>query len=329
MRRPILSAAAPACLLLGLAPLSASADVAPPGAAHATAARVSDLVRVSDSAATASGSGGNAQAAVISLDKKPALGTGGTQETEGQNDGAVLDTGATTLPVRVRVAPWKTSAKGKKGSPSRSSRASAALADVEARDTAKAGVLTSDATAEHSDTKSTGKSVSNAADLSIGDLRLVLLHSEVDETAKGHSYLVGLNGTEIGTDQQFKNCALDASGVLSLSCLTVSGGVANGVTSGTAEVAGVNTALGLNPVSAFTTAGTTATGSPSILESVGAAVPVTETPRAAAAPAPAPGPAVSLPRTGVAAASAAASALAALLMGLALRLIGRRRATTA
>jgi len=325
MRRPILAAAAPACLLLGFTPMAAAADVAPPGAAHATAARVSDLVRLSDSQAKAGDSTSGAEAAVISVNKEPVLGTGGRQETEGENKGALADTGATTLPARVRVAPWKASATGKKGSPNRSSRASAALADVEVKDTAKAGVLTSDAAAEHTDMRSTGKSVSNAADISAGDIRLVLLHSEVDEMAKGHSYLVGLNGTEIGSDEQFKNCALDASGVLSLSCLKVSGGVANGVTTGEAEVLGVSTALGLNPVGAFTAAGTAGAGTPSILESVAAAVP-TETPRGAAA-APAINPVMSLPRTGINVASLAASALGGMLIGLGLWLSSRRRAT--
>ena len=327
MRRPILSAAAPACLLLGLSPLSASADVAPAGNANAAAARVSNVAGISHSQATANDSSATAKAAVISLGDQPVLGTGGAQNTEGESGGALLDTGK-TLPAQARVAPWKASAKGAKGSARRSSRASAALAEVAVPDTAKAGVLTSDAAAQHTDAKSTGKSTSNAADISVGDTtRLVLLHSEVDETAKGHSYLVGLNGTEIGTDEQFKNCALDASGVLSLSCLKASGGVADGVTSGEAEVLGVETALGLNPVAAFTTAGSTATGSPSILQSVGENLPV-ETPRAAAAaPAPPAGPSVTLPRTGVAAASLAAAGLAGLLMGLFLRLIGRRRAT--
>jgi LPXTG-motif cell wall-anchored protein len=84
----------------------------------------------------------------------------------------------------------------------------------------------------------------------------------------------------------------------------------------------VQTALGLNPVSAFATAGSTAAGSiPPLLESVAAALPpVVETPRAAAAV-----PSADLPRTGVAAGSMAASALAALLFGLGLRRFGRRR----
>jgi hypothetical protein len=306
--------------------VSAVADVAPAGNANAAAARVSDAAGISTSRATANDSTATAKAAVISLGDQPVLGTGGAQNTEGESGGALLDTGA-TLPARARVATWKASAKGGQSSARRSSRASAALAEVEVPDTAKVGVLTSDAAAEHTDARSTAKSTSNAADISAGDTtRLVLLHSEVDENAKGHTYLVGLNGAEIGTDEQFKNCALDVSGVLSLSCLRVSGGVADGVTSGEAEVLGVETVLGLNPVNAFTTAGTAGTGMPSILESVAAAVPV-EAPRAAAAPPV--GSSVSLPRTGVAAASLAASGLAGLLMGLFLRLIGRRRPTAA
>jgi hypothetical protein len=330
MRRPIISAAAPACLLLGLTPMSAAADVAPAGTANAAAARVSDVAGVSNSRATANDSSANAQATVISVHDKPVLGTGGAQNTNGETGGALLDTGK-TLPAQARVAPWKASAKESKeskGSTKRASRASAAAAEVEVPETAKVGLLTSEAAAEHTNVKSTGKSSSDAADISVGNtIHLVLLHSEVDDSAKGSTHLVGLNGTEIGTDEQFKNCALDASGVLSLSCLTVSGGVADGITSGEAEVLGVETALGLNPVSAFTAAGTTALGTPSILESVAEAVPVPEAPRAAAATPPAPtGSAARLPRTGVAAISLAVSALAGVLTGLLLRLLGRRRA---
>lgn len=299
--------------------------MAPAGNANAAAARVSDLAGISNSRATANDSSADAEAAAIALNKEPVLGTGGTQTTEGDTGGALVETGE-SLPAHAKVATWRASAKGAKGSAKRSSRASAAVAEVEVPETAKAGVLTSDAAAEHTDAKSTGKSTSDAADVSIGDLRLVLLHSEVDETAKGHSYLVGLNGTEIGTDEQFKGCAFDASGVLSLSCLTVSGGVADGVTTGEAEVLGVETALGLNPVSAFRTAGSTAPGTPSILESVAASVPpAAEAPRAAAtAPKPS-GSSIGLPRTGVAAGGLAASGLAGLLTGLALRRLGRPR----
>lgn len=340
MRRPILSVAAPACLLIGLTPVSAAADVAPPGSATATAARVSDLVEVSRSAATAEQNKTDAKAAVVSLQGNPVLGTGGSQSGEGETGGALVDTGPGQAP-QVRVAPWKAKASGSKGSAKRSSSASAALARVDvpaktepagaatptASDSVSVGVLTSEAAAEHTPEKSTGSSTSNAADVSVGDtLRLVLLHSEVDSSAKGNSYLVNLNGTKIGTQEQVGElCSLDL-GVAATTCLTASGGTANGITTGVAEVLGVETVLGLNPATAFTTTGTAATGSePAILETVASSIPLAEAPRAAAvAPRAAPVEA-GLPRTGVAAASMVASAVAGLLMGLILRLLGRRR----
>ncbi|MDQ1491673.1 MAG: hypothetical protein QOJ23_4187 [Actinomycetota bacterium] len=329
MRRTILSAAAPACLLIGLTPVAAAADAAPAGNASATAAQVTNLVGISTTGATADPNQAGAHAAVINLGGQPALGTGGAQTTEGQSGGALLDTG-TALPARVQVAPWHAAAKGSPSSAKRSSRASAALARLEAPGLAKLGVLASDAQADHQTSQSTALSTSDAVDLSLGDIaRIVLLHSEVGSSGKGHSYLVGLSGTQIGTDDQLgKGCALDASGVASLSCLTASGGVANNITSGAAEIIGVKTALGLDPVSAFTTAASSGTGTPSILPSVAApALPSIDTSRALnpAAAATTTTNAAALPRTGVAALSMAVSALAALLSGLGLRLLGRRR----
>jgi hypothetical protein len=327
MRRTILSAAAPACLLIGLTPVAATADIAPPGSATATAAKVGDLVRLSHSGAKADQTKGDAEASAISIAGQSVPNTGGSSSSEDDAQGSLIDT-VDKSPVRVQVAPWHTRATGSKASGKRSSSASAALARVEVPDHAKVGLLTSDATAEHTDTKSTGTSTSNAADISLGNsLHLVLLHSEVESTAKGNSYLVSLNGTKIGTQEQLTElCSLDVSGVAALSCLTASGGTANGITSGAAEVLGVQTTLPLNPASAFATTGTVATGTtpPRILESVAAAVPAAEAPRAAAA-----APAGELPRTGVAAASLAASGLGGLLMGLILRLFGRRRSGVA
>jgi hypothetical protein len=297
---------------------------------------LSEQVSVSDSSAKAGDSTSDAQAAVVSIGGKPALGTGhsesgggvgGSESGEGESTGSLIDT-VDKAPVRVQVAPWKTRAAGSKSSEKRSSSASAALARVEVPDHAKVGLLTSDASAEHTSTKSTGKSTSDAADVSVGEtLRLVLLHSEVDSNAKGDTYLVGLNGTKIGTREQLGQlCALELSGVAAVSCLTASGGTANGISTGAAEVLGVESILPFNPASAFATTGTAGTGTePSILESVLPAVPVAEAPRAAAtAPKPS-GSAVELPRTGVAAAGLAVSALAGLLVGFVLRLLGRPR----
>ena len=328
MRRTILSAAAPACLLVGLSPLSASADVAPPAnpappsGATAAAVRLSDQVAISATEATADDSKSDAEAAVISIGGKPALGTGGSDSGEGESKGALIDT-VDKSPVRVQVAPWSTRANGQKNSKEgkRTSSASAALATVEVPDHAKVKLLTSDASAEHTTMQSTGKSTSDAADITVGDMRFVLLHSEVDSAAKGSSYLVGLNGQKIGTQEQLGQlCALDVSGVASVSCLTATGGTANGITTGGAEVLGVESILPFNPASAFATSGTAGVGTPSILESVAASVPAAEAPRAAAAPTPA----AMLPRTGAAAAGLTVSGLLGLLGGFGLRRLGRR-----
>jgi hypothetical protein len=329
MRRTILSAAAPACLLIGLTPVAASADPAPVGQATATAAQVTNLVSVSSTGAKADQSAAEARAAVISVQGKPVLGTGGAQQTEGDSGGALLDTGD-KLPARLEVAPWHATAKGNAGSAHRSSHGSAALARLTVPSVAKVGVLTSDAQADHATDKSTGTSVSDGVDLTLLDtLHVVLLHSEVTSVGKGHSYIVNLGGTEIGTDDQLGKsplCSLDAT-VASLTCLTASGGAANGITSGAAEVAGVKTALGLDPTALFTTAASSGIGSaPAVVAPAVAALPAAEAPRAAAVQ---PAPAAALPRTGAALASMAASAFAALLGGLTLRLFGRRRRVAA
>lgn len=329
MRRSFLSATAPACLLLGLTPVAASAGTAPSGNATGTAAQVSSLAGISSTGASAGSDKAESRAAVVSLNGQPALGTGGSQPNEGQSGGALVDTG-TSAPAQVQVAPWQASSKGTAGSAKRSSSAAASAAKAEAPGLAKADVLGSEANADHTTAQSRGSSTSEALDLTLGTdtARLVLLHSEVGSSGKGHSYLVGLNGTEIGTDDQLgKSCAVDAS-VASLVCLTASGDITNGITSGNAEVLGVKTALGLDSLAAFSTAADSGTGTavPSILPAVAEAVlPAADTARAVT-------PAITtsdtaLARTGVAAASLAASALAAILSGLVLRLIGRRRTT--
>jgi hypothetical protein len=333
MRRPLLFAAAPACLLLGLTPIAARADVAPTGTATATALQVSSLLGVSSTGASADPAQADSQASVVSLGGQPVLGSGGSQSSEGETGGALLDTG-TSLPAHVEVAPWHAAATGTAASSHRSSRASAALARVEAPGVVQAGVLTADSQAEHRSEQSVGSSASNGIDLGLADVaRLILLHSETASTGKGHSYLVGLNGTEIGTDQQLgAGCSLDAAGLASLTCLTASGGIANGLTSGAAEVLGVQTALGLNPLAAFSTAASSGSGTapepaPEILPAVAnAALPSADTARTVAPAASASSTGfAALPRTGVAIASLAASALAALLAGTVLRLFGRRR----
>src|SRR5690349_13217597 len=172
MRRSILSAAAPACLLIGLAPVAApvaaSAEPAPVGQATATAAQVSSLVSISSTGAKADQSASEAKAAVISVGGQPILGTGGNQATEGESGGALLDTGD-KIPARLQVAPWHATAKGSASSAHRSSHGEAALARLDVPGAAKVGLLTSDAHADHSTDKSTGTSVSDGVNLTLLD----------------------------------------------------------------------------------------------------------------------------------------------------------------
>src|SRR5205823_9788270 len=132
----------------------------------------------------------------------------------------------------------------------RHARGSAALARVDVPSVATVGVLTSDSQASYTDQKSTGQAVTDGFQAGLLDaIQVVLLHSEVSSEGRGHSYLVGLNGTEIGTDEQLGAsplCALNAPGLLSLSCLSASGGgsgTAGGVGAAAAQVAEVTPAV--------------------------------------------------------------------------------------
>lgn len=335
MRRHVLYAVAPACLLLGL-PVAARADIAPIGSASSTAAQIGSLAGVSTTGATADGTSADAEASVIEVGGEPLLGTGGSQAATGQSGGALVDTGS-TLPAQVELAPWQASASGSAADSTRSSTASAAVARAAVPDVAEVGVLQSESSAEHRSTRSTGAGSSDAADVAVADVaRLVLLHSEVTSEGRGHSYLVGLNGTEIGTDEQLGGlCAVEAGELVALSCLKASGGLAGGLLGGNAEVLGVTSPVvaALDPVSAFSTTASSGTGTETVLGATETSAPTAETARdispAAAAPASdTAGQAVgALPRTGVAAAALAAAALAALVSGGALRLLGRRRVT--
>jgi hypothetical protein len=320
--------AIPACVVgFALAPVAARADVipAPPGQASGVAAQVGSLLDVSRTGATADSGAPSAEASVVRLGGEPLLDLGGSQEGDGATGGSLLDTGA-TLPARVQAAPWQASADGSHGA-TRHARGSAAVARADLPDVVTAGVLTSDSEATHTDRRSTGTAVTDGFQLGVLDaIRLVLLHSDVSTEGDGHSYLVGLNGTEIGTEDQLGNsplCALDAAGLASLSCLTSSGG--NGAESPVAQVAALTPAIEalavVNPVAAFTTSAASGDASPVAAAPVTAPVVEGEAARAAA-PEPAAtnnAQASALPRTGTAVASLAGLAVALLIMGFALR----------
>ncbi|MDQ3945898.1 MAG: hypothetical protein M3357_12255, partial [Actinomycetota bacterium] len=264
MRRLILFAAAPAALLVAFGPSSAQAartDIAPPGAASATALQVGDLIGVSTTGATAAADNSTAEASVLDVGGEPVLGLGGSQSGDGQNSGALVDTGS-AAPARIQVAPWEASS-GTTGT-ERTSHGSAAAARAEVPAVADVSALQSESQASHRSEKSTAAGSSDAVTLGLTDfLRVVLLHSEVSSEGTGSSYLASVNGTEIGSDEQLGEiCALEVSPVAKLSCLVASGGLgADGLTSGAADLATLESALRpLDSVSAFAVRGSSGAG---------------------------------------------------------------------
>jgi len=343
MRRPLLITAAAACGLFLSPPLVANAAVAtpaPPGHASGVAAQVGSLLDISKTDATADSGAPTAQASVVRIQGQPLMNLGGTQKGDGESGGALADTGS-SLPARVEVAPWHATARGSHG-PNRQAMGSAAVARVGLPKVVSAAVLNSRSEASYTDEHSTGTAISDGLDLNLLDAaRLVLLHSEVSSDGRGHSYLVGINDTRLGTDDQLGHsplCALNAPSVLALSCLTASGGNAapgaGGVASAAAEVARVTPAPAalslLNPLSAISTAASSGSGTVAVPAAPLPVVAAAETSRSANPPAAATVSRTSqgtgqLPRTGTALVPTVATAIAALLGGLALRRMRPRR----
>ena len=339
-RRHLLLVAAPTCaavLWLTAAPAARASRVVPVPAPDATAsgvaAQVGSLVDISRTGATAGSSTASSEASVVRIAEEPVLGLGGAQQGDGQTGGALLDT-QSTLPARVQLAPWSASAGGT-GTSTRQGTSSAAVARADVPDVAQAGVLTSDSNATHTDQKSSGTAITDGFQLSVLDaIRLFLLHSEVSSDGGGSSYLVGLNGTEIGSDEQLGAtplCALTAPGLLSLSCLTASGGTGSSVTEAASQVAGITPALDalsiIDPVAAFTASATAGTGESVAAVAEEAVAPQANGTEASRATSPdAVAAAGALPRTGATIASLAALAGALLLFGVALRRLRLRPA---
>lgn len=337
LRRSLLSIAPAASMILALTPVAAHADLipAPPAQASGVAAQVGSLLDISKTDATAGGGASSAQASVIRVGGEPLLGLGGAQTGEGDSGGSLLDTGS-SLPAQVQLAPWRagTHTSGQ----TRQSKSSAAVAKAVVPSVAGVGVLTSDSQASWTGQKSNGTAVTDGFQLDLLDaLRLVLLHSEVTSDGRGHSYLAGVNGTEIGTDDQLGSsplCAASAAELVNLSCLTASGGNgANGdLTSGAAQVAQIDPALAVlgavDPVATFTATSSSGTGRPDLSAPAAPTPDVSIDASRSAAPAAVAGAvetarsAGALPRTGMPAGPLAGVAVALVVFGLGLRRVG-------
>jgi hypothetical protein len=201
---------------------------APAADAHATAANVLNLLKIADTSAHSGGDGSSANADAISIDGNTLIDgkTGGSQTSQGSSSGALIDTGATPLG-SLAVTPWSASSTQSAGS--NSAAAEAALLHLTLIDSKTLDVylLHSQSQSSWTPSESHSSSTSDGASANLGDgaLDVKVLHSESSSDGKGSSYLLSINGNEIGSsDQANGQCVIDASPLATLTCLDASGG---------------------------------------------------------------------------------------------------------
>ncbi|HEX8004704.1 MAG TPA: hypothetical protein VF519_18610 [Mycobacteriales bacterium] len=231
--------AAGLAVALCLVPTAAGADdtvpSAPAGSAEASVLTVGDLIAISRTAAEASGSGGTASAGVVVVNGQPVLGTGGTQQGAGRTGGSLLDTGETPLG-RVVVAPWQAEVSESGGTHTARGRAAALEAYVVDEDTASVVLLESTSEASHTGGTSNGSSSSDGAHVRLlgGTVDVTVLHAEASRDGSA-SYLVKVNGTEIGSDEQLGAvCEVAVPSLVTVGCVRADGGDAGNGTTETA-----------------------------------------------------------------------------------------------
>ena len=230
---------------LSLSPTAAYADEpttgtpAPKGTASSTVVKVGQILTISETEVEAGPDSGSARAGVIYINGQTVLGTGGSQEGEGRKEGALLDTGDTPLG-RLQVAPWE--AEVTQSSTERTARGRAAALDLYVidEDTVSVVVLESQSRASHTNGRSNGSASSDGAKVRVagGLIDVTVLHAETSSENGSSTYLVKVNGTEIGTDEQLGSvCNLAVPNVATVGCLKAGGGTgADGTTTGNAAV---------------------------------------------------------------------------------------------
>ena len=219
---------------------------APAGTAEAYAAQVAGVIAVSHTSASASGSGTSSTANPLEIGgKPPASQFGGTQNGPGSSGSALLDTGPSSQ-FRLALLPWSAVNTQDGGQNTASALSDIVLLDLGDQTTAQSAsvrVLQSQSNATWNSASSSGNSSSDGAIIKAGGpsgLDIDLLHAETSSSGTGNSYLLSINGNQIGTSGQVNGqCTLTIPGLLSLNCLTASGGTANSITSAAAGVAEV------------------------------------------------------------------------------------------
>jgi hypothetical protein len=239
----------------------------PPGSAEAYALLIDPLLAVGHTKATAGGSS-SATANALEVGGKPLIDgtTGGTQSGAGSKHGALLDTGVTPLG-QLELTPWAASVTSTDSGSSADSDAALLRLFFVDPTIFRAAVLQSHSHAESDSSGSSSSSSSDGAAVNAGDgaLDVHVLHAESSSKSGGSSYLVGINDNKVGTsDDANGNCAVEVPGVVSLSCLTATGGTAGTVSQAGSSVG--NATLGTGQAGG-TVVGTQASGQKATLGS--------------------------------------------------------------
>jgi LPXTG-motif cell wall-anchored protein len=191
--------------------------------------RLDPILQLSGTHAHSDENQGSSSADVVKvLGTAPLAGTSGRASGNSTTQGALVDTGATPVG-RVKVAPWSTSA----ASTAAHRRAAAATAVASIvfvnNSTLFVDLLRSQSVADHDSTTgtSTGSASSDGAVVGAGGLVTVgVLHSEASSEHGASSWLLGINETHLGTNEQLGSiCSLAIAPVASLACLDVVGGI--------------------------------------------------------------------------------------------------------
>jgi hypothetical protein len=210
---------------------------APPASSEAKPLDVAGIVSIGHTKAGAGPNGSSATGNAIELGGQVV--SGGTATSGGkQGSGSLFDSSTTPLaPLGlIQIAPWTASAT--QTGDSSSADATASLAHVVLGGGQAPGFVDlllfgSESKAAYSPAEATSSSVSDGVLLQVGQtgqppaLTVDLLHAETSSDKKGSSYLASINGNEIGSSDQVNGqCQIPIPSLLTINCLTATGGTA-------------------------------------------------------------------------------------------------------
>jgi len=247
---------------------------APGGSAEAYALKLASILAISHTKANAGPGSASSTADPLELggSNPPDPHFGGSG---GNNNGALFDTSpqAPANQFRLAITPWSNNNSASSSQSTSSAMAQIlylSLGDPSTSQSANLSVLQSKSDATWTPAQSTGSSSSDGAILNLGGgaskggLTVDLLHADANSSGSQSSYLVSINGNEIGSSSQVNGaCVINIPSLLSLSCVTATGGAGSSAAEVVHTVLGPGTPLE-TPGDAFKATGSSSNGAPTV-----------------------------------------------------------------